>query len=100
MHSACRPRGLSPKLTRARAGVGSDRELNSLVYAALRTRADETGVGLIAERVHEPEVRAAFRVFIEHREYIWWRYCRHVVRGDDIPPSASVDFDTGAAQVE
>ena len=79
---------------------GPDPEFNSLVYAGRRTRADETGVGLIAERVHEPEVRAAFRIFIEHREYIWWRYGRHVVRGDDIPPSARVGFDTAAAQVE
>ena len=86
----------------ARVLLGPHAEFNSLVYAARRTRADETGVTVIfiAERVQEPEVRSAFRVFIEHREYIWGRYGCHGVPDNEIQPSASVNFDTGAAQVE
>src|SRR5271154_1735057 len=38
-----------------------DPEFNALVDAALRTRAEETGIGFIAERIHEPEVRAALQ---------------------------------------
>ena len=82
--------------------LGPDAEFNSLVYAGRRTCADVTRVTvtLIGERVQEPEVRSAFRVFIEHRKYIGGRYRRHGVPDNEIQPSASVDFDTGAAVVD
>ena len=72
------------------------------MYAGRRTCADVTRatVTSIGERVQEPEVLFAFRVFIEHRKYIGGRYRRHGVPDNEIQPSASVDFDTGAAVVD